>query len=170
MNLFVDADGNWEHGAYVPAYLRRYPFALASRSEDEYVVVVDRAADCIAANPERPFFDGDAVTPEIRSLIDFCSQYDAETRATDKFGLRLRELGLLTGQRVSREHPDGHQETVATYVAVDVKKLNELDKETVHELFANGYLGAIFAHLFSLDNWNTLLDRHARQRNAASSG
>ena len=53
---------------------------------------------------------------------------------------------------------------------IDVKKLNELDKETVHELFANGYLGAIFAHLFSLDNWNTLLDRHARHGNAASSG
>src|SRR5271169_2906177 len=25
-NLFVDAAGNWQSGAYVPAYIRRYPF------------------------------------------------------------------------------------------------------------------------------------------------
>ena len=162
INLFVDADGNWEPGAYIPAYVRRYPFALATRSEDQFVVVVDRAADSVSDEPEQPFFDGDKVTPETQTLIDFCGQYDAETRATARFGVRLRELELLTGQQVSRKNPAGQDEVIANYVAVDVDKLNQLDGAAVEELFRNGYLSAIFAHLFSLENWQRVLDRHAR--------
>jgi hypothetical protein len=163
INLFVDADGNWAPGVYIPAYVRRYPFALATRSEDQFVVVVDRAADSVSETPEQPFFDGEKLTPQTQSLIDFCGQYDAEIRATAHFGVRLRELGLLTGQQVSRKNPDGEDEVIANYVAVDVDKLNKLEGDVLQELFKNGYLSAIFAHLFSLENWQRVLDRHVRQ-------
>ena len=163
VNLFVDADGNWEQGVYIPAYVRRYPFALATRSEDQFVVVVDRAADSVGENPDQPFFEGDQVTAQTQSLIDFCGQYDAETRATAEFGVRLRELGLLTGQQVSRKKPDGQDEVIANYVAVDVDKLNALDANVLEDLFRKGYLSAIFAHLFSLEGWQRVLERHAHR-------
>jgi hypothetical protein len=164
-NVFVDDEGNWERGAYIPAYVRCYPFALATRSEEQFVVVVDRAADSVTENPEQPFFDGDKVTSQTQSQIDFCGQYNAESRATVRFGQRLGELGLLNGQQISRTSPEGESEVIANYVAVDVEKLNLLDGEIVQELFKNGYLTAIFAHLFSLDNWQLVLDRRARQGN-----
>lgn len=28
-NLFINADGHWEANAYIPAFVRRYPFVLA---------------------------------------------------------------------------------------------------------------------------------------------
>ena len=152
VNLYVDDAGNWERGTYIPAYVRCYPFALAAHSDDQFAVVIDRAAESIGENTVQPFFAGDQVTPETQKMIDFCGQYDAESRATARFGQRLKELGLLAGE----------DEAVARYVAVDPAKLNELDDDVVKELFSSGYLAAIFAHLFSLENWQQVLDRHAR--------
>ena len=162
VNLFVDDSGSWERGAYIPAYVRCYPFALAARGEDQFIVVIDREAETISENPVQPFFDGDKITPETQSLIDFCGQYDAETRATVRFGQRLKELGLLAGQQISSKNANGEDKAIASYVAVDPGKLDELDGETMMELFSNGYLSSIFAHLFSLENWQRVLERHAR--------
>ena len=33
INLFVDEEGNWLPGTYVPAYARRYPFFLAREKD-----------------------------------------------------------------------------------------------------------------------------------------
>src|SRR5215210_705462 len=41
-NLFVDAQGRWD-AAYVPAFVRRYPFVLAELSSDNMAVCIDEA-------------------------------------------------------------------------------------------------------------------------------
>jgi hypothetical protein len=160
VNLFIDEQGNWERETYIPAYVRCYPFALAARSDDEFAVVIDRAADSISDKPEQPFFgDDNKVTPGTQSLIDFCGRYDAETRRTARFGQRLKDLGLLAGQQVSRKTPEGKEVPVANYVAVDSDRLNDLDNAVVKELFDQGFLAGVFAHLFSLENWHVMIER-----------
>lgn len=169
VNLFIDANGNWERETYVPAYLRCYPFALAARSNDEFAVVIDRAAESISENPQQPFFGEDnKVTPETQALIDFCGRYDAEAKRTAEFGLRLKALGLLAGQQVTRKSPTGEEIPVASYVAVDSDKLNELDDAAVKELFSQGYLAGVFAHLFSLENWQVMIERMAARETQAT--
>jgi hypothetical protein len=160
VNLFIDDNGNWERETYVPAYLRCYPFALAARSNDEFAVVIDRAAESISDDPAQPFFGADnKVTLETQALIDFCGRYDAESTRTAQFGQRLKELGLLAGQQVTRKTAEGKEVPVASYVAVDSDKLNELDDAAVKELFSQGYLAGVFAHLFSLENWQVIIER-----------
>ena len=163
VNLFVDENGRWDRETYIPAYARCYPFALAARSDDEFAVVIDRAADSVTEEPEQPFFDGDKLTAETQSMVDFCGQYGAERTRTADFGRRLGELGLLAGQQVSRSGPGGVDNQGVTYVAVDSQKLNELEKSVVGELFSNGYLAAVFAHLFSLENWQLVMERYGRR-------
>ncbi len=165
-NLFVDPSGQWESMAYIPAYLRCYPFAFATRTEEQQAVVIDRACPAISDTPEQPFFDGEKVTEFTQGLIDFCSQYDADRRRTRDFSLKLKELGLLTGQQATQTPAGGSEQTIASYVAVDPKKLTELDAATLHELHKEGSLAAIFAHLFSLENWQRLVGRF-NQRNSA---
>ena len=44
-NLFVDAAGKWQ-ASYVPAIIRRYPFALTPRGTDgQYIVCLDEGSD-----------------------------------------------------------------------------------------------------------------------------
>ena len=163
INLFVDEGGQWQPDVYVPAYVRCYPFSLAAGGDEQYAVVIDRAADAINDNPQQPFFDGESVTPQTQALIDFCGRYDAERRMTVEFGKRLNELGLLAGHTATRTSPGGEQETIANYIAVDRAKLAELDRDALDELMKNGYLACIFAHLFSLENWPRLSERRGRR-------
>lgn len=162
INLFVGNDGHWAAGAYVPAYLRCYPFSLAEGKDGRFAAVIDRAADRISDNPEQPFFEDGKVAPQTQAMIDFCGRYDAERKRTLEFGRKLRELGLLAGHTASRTPPGGEQEKVADYIAVDGSKLSGLDKDVLSELMTSRYLACIFAHLFSLENWPRLVERHHR--------
>ena len=162
-NLFVDDQGHWDATAYVPAYARCYPFALATRSGEEFAVVIDRAAESISEKPDQPFFDGDKVTPATQKLIDFCGLFDIERKRAAEFGRRVAELGLLTRQQATRTSPDGTESKVASYVGVDREKLAKLDTGVVKELFDKGYLAALFAHAFSLENWRVLMERNLRR-------
>lgn len=161
-NLFVNDDGTWDQNSYIPTYLRCYPFAFAARPDDQFAVVIDRSAAEISNKPEQPFFDGDKLSAAVQSRVDFCGQFDAERRRTKQFCERVIELGLLSGQRAAhRPDPAGEEQVIANYVAIDVRKLDELDKDTLQELYKNGFLAAIFGHVFSLENWGRLVGRHA---------
>ena len=168
INLFVDGNGRWEAGAYVPAYVRRYPFALARGPEDQYAVVIDRAADSIGDSPEQPFFDAGKLTSPTQAIIDFCGRYDAEGNNTKEFGAFLRDSGLLSKQQATRKLPDGAEQPVADYYAVDEQRFDEFQSDNLDGLLKNGYLACIFAHRFSLENWPRLIERHLRR--AAGAG
>ena len=160
-NLFVDESGMWDPGSYIPSYLRCHPFAFARRAEDEYAVVIDRSSQAISETPEIPFFDGDKLSEQIQARVDFCGQYNEERRKTLDFCNRVKELGLLNGQRVSQTMADGSEVKVADYVTVDTRKLTDLDKDSLQELHKDGSLAAMFAQVFSLENWNRLMMRRA---------
>ena len=170
VNLFVDGGGQWDEASYVPAYLRRYPFAVASGQEDQLAIVIDRSAPSVSDKPEHPFFEGAKLADHYQSIVDFCGQYEAERIRTESFCNKLKELDLLAVQEAQHKPPGGDEEqTLAKYVSVDSGRLNELDDGTVHDLFKNGFLAAVFAHLFSLENWHRLVDRRFRSQTTAGS-
>lgn len=162
-NLFVDDNGHWDSAAYVPSYVRCHPFALAGSSSDQFAVVIDRAASVISENPDQPFFDGQTLAEPIQARVDFCAQFSAHRKVTDAFCNRLLELDLLSGQQATfKPEGKGKEQSIASYVAVDIEKLRKLDATTVEKLFRDGMLPAIYAHCFSLENWSRLLERQQR--------
>ena len=164
-NLFVDEQGEWDAYQYIPAYLRRYPFALAGSQGKQAAVVVDVASNRISKSPEHAFFKDGQVTPETQAMIDFCQRYDQELQQTTAFGQRLRELDLLEQQTATRNLPDGAEaEVVAQFVTIDMQRVTKLSPELQSELFLNGYLSKIFAQSFSMENWNTLIALRGKQQ------
>ncbi|MDA1371218.1 MAG: SapC family protein [Proteobacteria bacterium] len=157
-NMFVDKTGNWVDMHYIPSYVRRHPFAIASGDNDQLAVVIDRSSVTISEKPDHPFFNEGALTEQTQLMVDFCGQFEAERRRTIEFCKRLKELELLKLQEVNVGQGDSEKQ-LASYYAVDVKKLEALEPDTLTELHKNGYLSFIFAHLFSLENWPRLLDR-----------
>jgi hypothetical protein len=168
VNLFVDENGKWDESAYLPAYIRCYPFALAPRPNDQYAVVIDRAASVITENAEQPFFDGTKLAAPIQASVDFCAQFTAHRPATKALCDKLVELDLLSGQQVTYK-PDagGEEQSLGSYIAVDLDKVRELDAGTLRQLHLDGTLSAIYAHRFSLENWFRLLERRNRRQSAA---
>lgn len=166
-NLLVDDAGNWATPGYVPAYLRCYPFALAGAAENRFAVVFDRSAAAVSEEPEVPFFDGDEIAAPIRKRVEFCRSYEAEKQRTQELGSTLERLELLTPQTANQE-VDGRQQTIARYFAVDQNRLQQLDPETLAEIFRDGTLAAILAHLFSLGTFGDLMNRRLAGAGAAA--
>ena len=159
-NLFVNEDGQWDSHSYVPSYIRRYPYALATSENNQSAVVIDTAANSVTKESDFPFFDGQSVTKETQDMIDFCQQFAAEATKTQTLCNRVKELGLLTPQTATQNSDDGSApSTIANYVSIDPQKLSELSADEIQSLLQDGVLASIFSQAFSMENWTRLIAR-----------
>jgi hypothetical protein len=163
-NLFVGADGAFETGAYIPAYIRRYPFVLANdQTREQLVVCIDRAATMLGEDYDLAFFNGRGEpTDYTNGCIQFCNDFENEGRRTESFINLLKELDLfeVKNSTFTPTNPDGTQgapQPIAEYFAVSEEKLRALPPEKLQELVGNGAASQMYAHLMSLTGWDRLI-------------
>jgi hypothetical protein len=157
-NMFVNEEGHWDPMSYVPTYLRCHPFTLAKEAGGQLAIVVDRDAASVTEEPVYPFFTNDEPSEQTRSLMRLCSEYEIERQRTAEFCKKLVDLELLAVMQATHK-PEGTEETLADYVAIDAAKLDGLPAETIYELHKAGFLSASYLHLYSLENWRHLMAR-----------
>jgi hypothetical protein len=164
-NLFVDSEGRWD-AAFLPAFVRRYPFVLADLpGRAEMAVCVDEASDRLNDIEGEPLFDaGGGDTPFLRNAVDFLNRYHAEYLRTGAFCQRLEQAGLLMEMNAKADLVDGRSFTLNGLRVVDEKKLLALPDAAALELFRSGELHLISLHLMSLSNMRSLVDRLATRK------
>jgi hypothetical protein len=183
-NLFATPEAGFEIDAYIPAFIRRYPFVLAQpeqpeAGEERLLVGIDRAFEYVTENAEFPFFDAAGEPTEYtQRCIQFCNDFEAHVRMTRSFVDLLKSLDLLDTRSATYtpQNPDGSAggppQTVAEFFAVSEEKLKALPADKLAELRDNGALQQIYAHLNSLFSWDRLilrtLARQALSRGAAN--
>jgi hypothetical protein len=163
-NLYIQADGSYELGAYIPAYIRRYPFVLATdQTRGQLVVCIDRNASMLGEDYDLAFFDekGEA-TDYTNGCIQFCNDFETEGRRTESFVNLLKELDLFEVKRSTFTPPNpdgtpGQPQPIAEYFAISEDKVKALPADKLQELTANGALGQIYAHMMSLGGWDRLI-------------
>ena len=172
-NLFVSEAGEFRPEAYIPAYVRRYPFVFANdESQKRLILCVDRAAPFIKDGGATPLFVDGKPSPYVEQAMEFCNNFEQERQRTDAFLELLKELDLLDTREAvfTPRNPDGSAaapQKIAEYYAVSEDKLKALPAEKLAELRDNGALGQIYAHLVSLLGWDRLIAM-TFQRNVAA--
>jgi len=162
-NLFVNEAGAFRAEAYIPAYVRRYPFVFANdEAQKRLILCVDRDAPFIKEGGATPLFIEGEPSPYVQQAMEFCNNFEQERLRTDAFGKLLADLDLLeTRESVfTPRNPDGsagEPQKIAEYFAVSEDKLKALPAEKLVELRDNGALGQIYAHLVSLLGWDRLI-------------
>ncbi|MBF0380704.1 MAG: SapC family protein [Magnetococcales bacterium] len=171
-NLFVDDDGKWD-AKYIPAFVRRYPFILAEAptgNEDqnkEMTVCIDEDFPGLNNEEGSPLFDEDGNQTELLdNAITFLQEYQSQYQRTEIFVNRLKELELLTAYTANAEFANGEKISMAGLMVIDEKKLVELEKKKAMELFRSGELSWVYAHLLSLSNMNTVINRMVPDKEA----
>jgi len=163
-NLFLKPDGSWD-GAYVPAFLRRYPFVFASTGEngETLTLCLDDAYEGVNSQGRgERLFDADGErTQYLKSVLQFTSDYQSQHNLTRRLVARLVELKLLEPATAQVTLPDGTSRSLAGFQRVSLERLRGLDDATVVELFRSEMLGLIHAHLTSLGQLQGLLRRSA---------
>ncbi len=177
-NLFVDANGNYAEGVYVPAYVRRYPFVSATHTDtkDRFTVCVDTGSKLFSDKPDEPFFTDAGEPSEFTNrAIDFVRRFEADVTATQTFVEKLIELDLFDQQQATfqprddKGQPAGDPQVVASYWGVSGEKLKKIEPKALAELRDNTYLGAIYAQMLSMGQWDMLMSMAARRQQGAGS-
>ena len=167
-NLFVDGEGRWT-AAYIPAFVRRYPFVLAELPGEQMGVCIDEAFPGLNDRDGEALFDDKGNnTPFLQNALDFLQRYQAEYVRTQAFCQKLEQAGLLMEMSARADLVDGRTFTVAGLLVVDEKKLHALPDEQVLALFRTGEMHLVSMHLLSLSNLHRLVDRMARLPGAAA--
>ena len=163
LNLFVDDKGQWEANRYLPGYVRRYPFGLASENDgDRMAIVIDRAFEGLSEGGDIKLFENGEPTDATQQAIEFCKTFERDRVMTEEFGKQLQKYDLVSNQ-AAQYTPVGATEaqSFANYFGVDEQKLGQLTDEQYLELRKNGMLPILYAVMMSLGNWRTLLSRRA---------
>ncbi|HZV84446.1 MAG TPA: SapC family protein, partial [Brevundimonas sp.] len=162
-NLFVSDDGAFRPEAYIPAYVRRYPFVFANdETQQRMILCVDRAAPFLREGGATPLFVDGKPSPYVEQAMEFCNNFEQERQRTEAFLALINELDLLDTREAlfTPRNPDGTNgapQKIAEYFAVSEEKLKALPAEKLAELRDNGALGQIYAHLVSLLGWDRLI-------------
>lgn len=173
-NLFVNAAGMWQEDAYVPAFIRRYPFIFAAdEGNDNFVVCIDEGAVMITENSDLPLFNGNEPSEYCKGAMDFLQDFERQRRATDEWVEIVNSMDLMEDKTVTftPTNPDGSQGEVlkvADYVGISEEKLNALSDAQFLELKNKGALAGIYAHLVSLLQWQKMVQVTLRTNEVAA--
>ena len=170
-NLFVDASGAWDTGAYLPAYVRRYPFCMArvtieGNEKPDRVACVEMSA--LTARGEALHDEKGEPLPEWEKRKALLFEFETDLARTEEMCGTLKGLGLLepfTMQAVPRN--EAPLAMIGLH-RVPEQKLADLPADQLKTLVQNGVLAQVYAHVHSQLNFQRLLDRRAAKASSAT--
>ena len=159
-NLFVDAGGVWAPDTYIPAYVRRYPFIFVQQpGEAKFALGIDAAAPQLVRGAENPLFK-DGVPAELaNNALKFCHAFQLEHEQTKVFTAALKDEGLFVSRNADLQSPSGAKLRFGPINVIDEDKFAALPAAKLENWQRRGWLGFVYAHLFSFANWSSLLAR-----------
>ncbi|WP_417318339.1 SapC family protein [Erythrobacter aureus] len=162
-NSFITGD-EWEKAAYIPAYIRRYPFVFADCTQDSFILAIDRAADNVVAEGEQgePLFQNGEPAELVKNVMAFCRDFHDAHAQTGAFVGALAKRGLLVENQADAKLPSGRAMKLSGFKVVDRQKFEALPDDIVLAWHRKGWLALIHFHLLSLDRFADLLAREDR--------
>jgi hypothetical protein len=154
---------NWG-GIYMPAFIRRYPFALA-----EGKVVFDQQAPDLQEKEGEPLFkENGENTDFLNKIIEFLGYMDGQFKITRDYCQACAKNDFFTPFK-AQVKVGAKPMRLDNLFVIDEKKLNSLPDEQIRDWFRKGWLAWSYAHLHSLGAVPRLVKRE-RQAGVAQEG
>ena len=161
-NHFIEEDGGWKKGTYIPAFVRRYPFVFSTDQENKnFILNIDESFDgCNTDGRGERLFDSDGnKTVYLQNILRFLQEYQGQFRRTEAYCDRLLELGLLKPMQAQFSLPGGAQRSLAGFMAVDRDALKKVSDEDLRRMFDTDELECTFLHLFSMRHFQSMISQ-----------
>jgi len=155
-NLFVE-NGKWK-ASYIPAIIRRYPFALSKTGEDNrYVICIDQDSQFVNETEGQAIFNEDGTGSEV---IDRVKKYLTELQQmeafTEAFCKEMKSENMFTPLNMKVKVGNEIKNVGGAYV-INEERFNSLNDEKFMELRKKQYIPVIYSHLSSLAQIERLL-------------
>lgn len=153
-NLALNSEGKWT-ASYVPSFLRRYPFSLASSQEnaEQKVILIDEDATIFSKTKGQQLFkkNGDK-SDVLNHAIEFLTSHQQQAQITENVIGVISQSGILETREISVGEGEEKKVLVNGFLVVNREKLNALSDDVLADWTRKGIIGLIEAHLHSLEN------------------
>lgn len=169
-NLFVE-DGCWLGDAYVPAYVRRYPFGFAKTTDPEgHALLIDAESDRVGKGHSdgAALFEGSEPSSLTQQVLTFCDAFQNDARNTAAFVEALKANALLIERRADATLTDGRKFGLNGFQIVEVEKFAALGDPVIAAWHRKGWLALVHFHIASLDRFSDLLARESARADSVN--
>ena len=161
-NYFVGKKGEWKKDAYIPAYVRKYPFLFMNVPEqNQFILCIDEAAPQYKAEGGKntqALYNGDQPSNITKNALEFCAAFHNHHQVTRRFCEDMIAANLLVPTHSTIKSAKGREIKLGGFQVIDEKKLSALPEATVLEFFKKGWFPLIYASLISASNWKKVAD------------
>jgi hypothetical protein len=171
-NVFVDEDGRFPPGVYVPAYVRRYPFILARLRPDveDLSLCFDPTAEAVGDYAEgEAIFEGMDPSERTKEILAFAESFEQSSQMTGAF---LRELAdhklLMDGEFKVQAQGQDQPHVYRGFQMISEESVKGMRGDVARKLIQNGAMPLIYAHFFSLQRMGELYGRQVELYPAAA--
>lgn len=161
-NTYLNAAQQWT-ATYIPAALRKYPFALAEVGESgNFVLVVDTAASQIQKEKGDLLISEDGEFTDLtKTAGEFVTRLRTQMEVTAAALAELDAAGILVDKTLTIQE-DGKTSMIGGFRTADLDKLAAQDDATLAKWARNGVLQIVYAHLDSLQHLRGLAAAESR--------
>ncbi len=162
-NLMLDKNGQWRENAYIPTYVRRYPFISLKRDDSPnspLTLGFDQSAEGIGDENGEVLFD-DAGNPNERLnlIIKYESEFQTNTEITKLISKMLKDAELFQESNLELKSGNNKDEeqVIGGFLMINEQKLRNLPDEQLINLYRNNAIVLAHTHLLSLGNLDRVL-------------
>ncbi|MCX6077343.1 MAG: SapC family protein [Campylobacterales bacterium] len=159
-SLAINSEGKWIT-SYIPSFLRKYPFSMASTKEnaDQKVILIDEDSHLFSKSKGKQLFKKDGEKSEtLEHAINFLTSHEQQSIVTKNIVNEIVQSGILDDREISVGEGEEKKVLVNGFKVVDREKLNKLSDDILASWVRRGIITFIDAHLKSLENIQTLFN------------
>ena len=158
-NTFVEENGQWRKNAYVPSFIRRYPF-LFLEDNRQLVLTVDQTQIVEKSEAQENYFfeDDESHSPYLKKVLESLNQTQNFTLLTQEFIKTLDEFKLLEESGMKGKTAEGNDFSVGGFYIINEERLAKLNPKIQAKLCKKGYTPLITAHMISQSNIQHLVN------------
>ncbi len=158
-NLFVRPDSKWLHDAYVPAYVRAFPFiSVEDAANRTQVTGVEPDAPQLRADAGVKLFEDGRPSAALNEASAFAKALRESMVAAGNFARTLDAAGILEEEEATVNFTAGGSARIRGFKIAKAERLAEVDDATYLDWRRMGWVTAIYAHLFSIGRWGRLIE------------
>jgi hypothetical protein len=168
-NLFLQSDGSWRSEAYIPAYLRAFPFVFAkSNTSTDLFLGMDPGAACLSKDKGEPLFDREKPSKVLTDAIALTGALRGNLLAAEELAHALDQAGVLELEEAKIDFAAGGQTMVRGFKVLKRDRLDKLADATFLDWRRRQWLPALYAHVSSTDRWMRLIEAAAKMRSRSA--
>lgn len=155
-NLFIDSDNKWK-SSYIPAIIRRYPFALAKTDENgRFTVCIDEDSEFVNKEEGQSLFEEDKPAEVMERVKTYLAELQQMDAFTDEFCKFMVSKNMFTPLNM-KIRVDNEIKNISGAYIINEERLNALSDETYLEMRTKKYIPIIYSQLSSLSQIERLM-------------